>query len=136
MDHANINFLAVIVSTVISMVMGAMWYGPLFGKPWMKEVGYTEEDLKKDFNPAKTYGLTMLLQFVIVYVLARLIGYTGAEGVAEGLRLAFLCWIGFTGATTGITYLFERKTLRFFLINSGYHLVVMLIAGVVLTVWR
>ena len=52
MAEVNINYLAVIVCGVISMIVGAMWYGPILGKLWMKQYGYTEEDLKKNFNPA------------------------------------------------------------------------------------
>ena len=50
MPHVEINFLAVLVCGVVSMIIGATWYGPLFGKKWMKEEGSTEEELRKDFN--------------------------------------------------------------------------------------
>ena len=69
MEHVEINYLAVLVSGILAMVVGSIWYGPLFGKIWMKEEGYTEEDLTKDFNPAKTYGLTFIAALVVVYVL-------------------------------------------------------------------
>ncbi len=57
MNPVSINYLAVILCGIISMVIGAIWYGPVFGKLWMKQYGFTEEDLRKDFNPAKTTGL-------------------------------------------------------------------------------
>ena len=34
-----------ILSLPIPMILGMMWYGPLFGKPWMKAVGKTQDDL-------------------------------------------------------------------------------------------
>jgi hypothetical protein len=136
MEHVEINYLAVLVSGILAMVVGSLWYGPLFGNIWMKEEGFTEEDLTKDFNPAKTYGLTFIAALVVVYVLARVLGYIGAEGVVEGLRTAFLCWLGFIAATKMTNYLFERKTLKLFLINAFYHLVNLVIASVILSVWK
>ncbi len=31
----QINLLAVVVCAIASMVLGMLWYGPLFGKKWM-----------------------------------------------------------------------------------------------------
>ncbi len=53
-----INYLAILLCGVASMVLGYLWYGPLFGKPWMKMVGMTKEKMAaaKDSMP-KTYGI-------------------------------------------------------------------------------
>jgi hypothetical protein len=136
MTHVDMNYLAILVSGIISMIVGALWYGPLFGKIWMKEEGFTQEDLTKDFNPAKTYSLAFLGALTAIYVLARVMGYIGTLNVAEGLRTAFLCWLGFIAATKMTNYLFERKTVKLFFINSLYHLVNLLIASVILSLWR
>ncbi|MBI2935798.1 MAG: DUF1761 domain-containing protein, partial [Chloroflexi bacterium] len=46
-NFSEINYLAVIVGVVLNMVAGALWYSPLlFARPWMKEVGMTEEDIR------------------------------------------------------------------------------------------
>jgi len=50
----NINLLSVIAATLSSFLIGGIWYGPLFGKAWMKEFNFTEEDLKKRSIP-KTF---------------------------------------------------------------------------------
>ena len=57
----EISWLATLVATLLAFALGALWYGPLFGKAWMAEQGFVEEDLMRDFNPAKTYGTTALL---------------------------------------------------------------------------
>ncbi|MFN3694309.1 MAG: DUF1761 domain-containing protein, partial [Ignavibacterium sp.] len=49
MNPVSINYLAVLVCGIISMVIGSLWYGPLFSKLWMKQHGFTEEDLNKNF---------------------------------------------------------------------------------------
>jgi len=136
MVHADINYLAVLVCALVPMLIGAMWYGPIFGKAWMEAVGKTEEDLKKDFNPAKTYGLTVVTNFVVAYVLARIMGYAGAETITDGLIIASLCWIGFTAGTFYINNLFEAKPNKLLMINIFYHLVVILVYAVILSVWK
>ena len=41
----QVNFLAIIVCAVVSMIVGTIWYGPLFGKKWMKHFNFTKEDI-------------------------------------------------------------------------------------------
>ena len=53
----SVSWLAVIVGTLLGFVLGALWYGPRFGRAWMAEHGFTEAELTRDFNPAKTYGI-------------------------------------------------------------------------------
>jgi hypothetical protein len=55
--------------------------------------------------------------------------------VSLGLGAGFaagLCWVG---ASFGINYLFERKSLKLFLINAGYHTMQFTIIGLVLALW-
>lgn len=52
----EISWLATVVATALAFALGAVWYGPLLGKAWMAEHDFSEEDLRRDFNPAKTYG--------------------------------------------------------------------------------
>ena len=47
----SINYLAVLVAGFIPMILGSIWYGPLFGKKWIELMGLTEEELKANFNP-------------------------------------------------------------------------------------
>ena len=69
----NINWLSVIVAAISSFFIGGIWYGPIFGKSWMTEFGFTEEDLKKRSIP-KTFGLSLLLSFIAALVLEFFIG--------------------------------------------------------------
>ena len=49
--------LATLLATVMGFVFGGLWYGPLFGKTWMRLVGVTEATRRENFNPAKTFAL-------------------------------------------------------------------------------
>lgn len=117
----TVSLVAILVATVLSFVLGGLWYGPLFGKAWMAENGFTEESIKKNFNPAKLYGLTFVLALLASYVFGMFLGPNPALRYAVGAGLAAgAFWVAGSFATS---YLFERKSLRHFLINGGYHVV-------------
>lgn len=119
-----IDWIATGAATVLSFLLGAVWYGPLFGKAWLEENNITTEkleQLKKEFNPGKTYGLTLVLSFLSAAVFGMFIGpHPGLSfAVSAGVAAGFF-WIATSFAST---YLWEGKTLRHWLINGGYHTV-------------
>jgi hypothetical protein len=54
---ANANLLTILVAASTGFLVGGLWYGPLFGKAWMAEHGFTETQLRSG-NMLKIYGLT------------------------------------------------------------------------------
>jgi hypothetical protein len=131
----NLNWLAVIVSAIVSMAVGAVWYGPLFGKRWMKEVGFTQEDIESG-QTWPLYLIAMLNSLCMTFVLANAIAWAGVTGIGGGLLLGALMWIGFTGLTFAVNHAFEGRTIVHWAINSGMYLTSLMIAGVILAVWR
>jgi hypothetical protein len=116
-----VSLPATLVATVLSFALGGLWYGPLFGKAWMEENGFTAESLTKDFNPLKLYGTTFVLSALASYVFGMFLGPDPDLAFAVGAGLAAgVFWVAGSFATS---YLFEGKTLRHFLINGGYHVV-------------
>ena len=116
-----VSLTATIVATVLGFALGALWYGPLFGSRWMAEVGMTADELRKDFNPARTYGATFVLGLVAAYVFGLFVGPNPgrAFAIVAGAG-AGLCWVATALATN---YLFERRSLVLIAINGGYHAV-------------
>lgn len=101
----------------------------------MKSYGFTEEDLKKNFNPAKTYGLAVVAHIIAAYVLARLMGYFNAYSVNGALHTAFWSWLGFVLMPMFINSLFSRKNLTTVLIETGYFLVFFILAALIIAFW-
>ncbi|MCF8242795.1 MAG: DUF1761 domain-containing protein [Melioribacteraceae bacterium] len=130
----QINFLAVIAAAVSSFLIGALWYSPvLFGNAWMQENGFKDEDLK-NANMAKIFGSAFILSFIIALNLA---AFLGAESdVMFGVFAGAAAGIGWVAASLGILYLFERKSLKLFFINAGYHAVTFTIMGAILGAWK
>jgi len=46
----NTNWLAVILATLAFFMLGAIWYGPLFGEIWMVGTGLTEEMIQDSYD--------------------------------------------------------------------------------------
>jgi Protein of unknown function (DUF1761) len=124
----QVSLLATLLATVLSFVLGGLWYGPLFAKTWMELVGKTDATLREGFNPAKTYGVTFLLAFLASYVFGMFLGPkpSVALGVGAGAA-AGVFWVAFSLWTND---LFERRPFALTLINGGYHTVKFILIGV------
>ena len=116
-----VSLLATLAATIAGFVLGALWYGPLFGKRWMSAVGLTQEDIQRNTNPAKTYGMTFVLGFIASYVFGLYLGpnpgraFAITTGAAAGVF-----WVATSLATN---YLFEGRPAALIAINGGYHAV-------------
>jgi hypothetical protein len=133
MDLSQINYLAVFVGALSSFVIGYLWYSSfLFGNVWMKEAGLSEEKINQA-NMVKIFSLSFLLALIICFNLAAFLGPDA--GFVWGMTAGGLAGIGWVTASLGILYLFERKLLKFFLINAGYQAVTYVVAGGIIGIW-
>ena len=136
MEQFHINHWAVFTCAIANLILGALWYSPmLFYRAWMKENNFTDEDIRKNFNPAKTYGLTLLLSIIISYNLAFFLGDEKTDMV-WGTAAGFLAGFGFSALIFSIVSLFERRSWKYILINGGYITVYFTLIGFILGSWR
>ena len=136
LDHivADFNWLAIIVATGTAFVLGGAWYAKrLFGGAWMQDVGLTEEDAN-DVNMARTFGGAFALQLIAAMTLATLLGPDSTW--LSGLHTGLIVGIGFLATAYGVTYLFEQRPLRLFMINAGYNVVLLAIMGAIIGGWH
>ncbi len=141
----QIHFLPVLVCAIISMVLGAIWYGPLFGKTWMRLLKVTPEQMKdpeyckkmkKQAQPL--YFIQFILSLVQIYVLAQYIAFSSSN--VSGLVTAILLWLGFIIPTVAGACMWSNDTKKNiwhkFFIQVGFQLILAIIFGLVLTTWR
>ena len=133
----DINLFAVLVAAIISMVLGGLWYGPLFGKAWMKLIGMSDDDLKKakEKGMGKSYLLMFIGSLVMAFVLAHIIQAFGAETWQMGLAAGFWSWLGFIATRSLSSVLWENKSWNLYWLNNGYDLLNLLLMGLILTLW-
>lgn len=128
------NYAAVIVSAIVYWLLGALWFGFLFSKPWMA-LEHITEDQVKGMSPVLPYIITFLLNLVIAFVLAQICNWRNANTAARGAAVGILLWIGFVGPVTYATYMYEMRPWQLFAINEFYPLVGLCVMGVILGAW-
>lgn len=134
-DPMSFNYLAILAATVSSFMLGGLWYSPgLFGRAWMQEMGFTDESLKARGSIGLIMGVSFLLELVMAFNLAAFMG--AQASLSFGLFAGAAAGFGWVALSFGVTYLFERKSLRLFLINAGYHGVAFTVMGAILGAWR
>jgi hypothetical protein len=134
MPSVEINYLAVVIAAILSMIIGAFWYAPqAFGKSWMKLVGKKEKELKEGANTS--YVVAALGFLLISYILAHFIQYAGSNTLVRGLETGFWLWLGFTATTLAINSAFSARPQKLWAIDSGYYLACFLVSGALLAVW-
>ena len=129
----DVNWLAVIAAAISSFLLGGIWYGPVFGKAWMKAAGLDEAALKSR-NLGLVFGGSFVLALIAAASFAVFLGpeVDATTGALYGAT-AGVCWVA---GSFGINYLFERKSLALFLINGGYHAIQFTLMGLILGAWR
>ena len=133
LPFADVNLLAVVGATVASMLLGMIWYGPLFGKPWMKLVGLSEKEAAKDMGQTMTLGL--LNMFVTNFALALLLLLVKPANLQEGLMLTGLAWFGFMAMDEASNAIWVKSPWKLVYINAAYTLVNLLVATLILMKW-
>ena len=131
----EVNLLAVLVAGIVPMIIGALWYGPLFGKRWMELMETTEEEVREGFNPLKTHGLGFLLSLVTAYVLAQLLAeYAG--GAMVGVHVGLMALIAFVLPATHQSVAYEGRKAGLAWLNILFNGVALVAQGVVIASWR
>ena len=158
----EINYLALVIAALSTMVIGFIWYHPkVFGTIWMRETGLTEEKLKGG-NMLMIFGMSIVYAFLISFFLQMIVIHQfGAFGMVggdptlakpsfeafmadygsafrtykHGMFHGFIAGLFFGLPVVGINALFERKSWKYILVNSGFWIVSFTIMGGIICGW-
>ncbi|OXA79510.1 Protein of unknown function [Flavobacterium aquidurense] len=154
----EINFIALLLAAVVTLVTGFIWYNPkVFGTIWMRENNFTQEELRTG-NMLKIFGFTYLFSLMITVILMSLtIHQSGAVGMVGGPPLlanakpsfaafmadygtayrtfkhgalhGFMSGLFFALPIIGINGLFERKSWKYIFVHAGYWMLTLTLMG-------
>lgn len=139
-----INWWAVLVAGTSSFVVGGIWYSPgLFGRAWMKDNHFTEEEIRKGGNKGKVFGFTLVFSLLMAVNLAMFLAAPAncsancapKTDITWGATAGFLAGI-WTFCAIAIHSLFELKPWRLIFINGFYSVVALILMGAILGAWR
>ncbi len=144
MQDVAINYWAVLVCGVASMVIGSLWFGPLFGKMWQKLMGWENVDPAKKAEMMKGIQKSYILAFVgalvMAYVLAHSIAlaqdFYKSSDLSTVFSGAIWNWLGFMVPVILSSVLWEGKSWKMFLLNAGYYLIQLLVFALILVSWK
>lgn len=139
MEQIQVNFVAVLVAVVANFFVGYLWYDPLFGKVWAKEMGYDISVKPPAGIMVRGMIFSLLGSFFLAFVFAHNIAAwsfvpeTKAMSSMSSLMSAVgFTWLGFFLPVDLNTIAWEGKSWKLFFINTAYHFVVLLVAGLII----
>lgn len=132
-----VNIWPILISMILSVVLGFIWYGPLFGKKWMTLSNIPMPDPKPS---ASMMVKPMIISFIgaifMSYVLTYLIsfhnGFYQTSGYMSAILTGVFVWIGLI-VPVYLNFLgWEGRPKTLFFINSGYWLVFIVISSAII----
>jgi hypothetical protein len=145
MENLSMNWLAILVSALIPLIIGAIWYHPkIFGTAWMQATGITEAKIKT-MSPVKAYIVATLLSVILSFYLyinvliggpddmrhGQEIYMTFKHGAAHGMFLGIMVLLPVLATNA----MFEMKSAKYIFINVFYWIVSLALMGGVLNGW-
>ncbi|MFC0681664.1 DUF1761 domain-containing protein [Lysobacter korlensis] len=131
----EINIWAVLLATLSSMLVGALWYSkPLFGRRWVELARVDESRMQS--SAVGAYIVTIFASFLTAAVLAGSVAiaqeFYGGSFFLNSLVTAVILWIGFTAARFLTHDAFERRPAALTTMNLGYELVTILVMAAII----
>lgn len=138
MTVPEINYIAVVLATISSMIVGSIWYTPkVFGNYWMKLSGITPSGNARD--AVRPIIVTVIVSFITAWVLAGAtfisFEFYGGSFLVNALITAAILWAGFTAARFVTHDQFDGRPWQLTLLNSVHELVTVLIMALIIGVW-
>jgi hypothetical protein len=131
--EADVNYLAVILGALAAQVLGFLWYGKLFYKPW---VAARAIDPSEGENPGPMiYLVPFVCAVIIAYTLARLCDMVGADSVGDCIAIGAFAWVGFAGTVQLMQVNFSESKVNkpvAFAIEGSYQLANFVIMGAII----
>jgi len=126
-------YLEILLGGLAAFLLGSLWYTVLFGKVWQAESGVTDEQAQK--GVLVTHGLAFVMMCVMSFQINMVINFhtleeqTFAHGAFHGLLAALFLAV----PIVAINYLYQKKSIKLFLIDAGYALAFCALSGGVMS---
>ena len=127
--HLMVSWTAVLAAALSGLLVGGLWYGPLFGRLWQREAGLSDAAMRRG-NMPMIFGLPFVLNIVAAVPFAIFIG--PKPGLVRAVEAGAAVGFGLVATSFWISYLFARRSLLLGLIDGGYMTVRFMVYGLVI----
>lgn len=130
MPFGEVQLLAVLIAAVVNMIIGSFWYSPKFlGTMWMRASKVKEREVEES-EMRKTLLAAFANNLVIAYFLGLLIAMTRAQTIREAILVVLVTVIATVIPYEMSSHLWERRSLDLMVVNAGFSIISMLVAGI------
>ncbi|MGA9061542.1 MAG: DUF1761 domain-containing protein [Terracidiphilus sp.] len=126
--------IMVLISAVCQWLLGALWFGLIFRKHWLKLAGFTEGSKPK--NVAFGMVVSFIACLLLSYVIAHIEVWAGTKTFSGGFGLGVVLWTGFIAPPLLTQHIYENRRVNLFAINAAYWLLAMGLGGSLLAVFH
>lgn len=134
MPSFDVNWLAVVVATVAAMIIGYLWYGPVFGKIWLRGMGKTQEEIQASGSSA-AIPISIVTAFITAVALASVMSAAGADTVTEGIVWGLFAAFGFIATSQMNNAVYEGRNSTVTTLYIIYQLFTLAVMGTIIAVW-
>lgn len=134
----EINYWAVLLATVSSMIVGSIWYArKVFGNRWAK---LANVDIDRPGSSAVIpIVVTIIVSFLTAWVLAGAIAiawhFYGGGYLLAALGTALILWVGFIAARFITHDAFEGRPASLTILNIAHELATVLVMALIIGAW-
>lgn len=138
-DFTGVNWLAVLVCGIVSIALGFLWYGPLFGKAWSRAMGWmalTPEQVQaKQKAAGPGYVMSFVGALIVAYAIALIVQVANPTAVMDAIALGIMLWLAFIVPLSYVNAFFQETKTQVTHIGVGYRLLEFLAFTIILTLW-
>lgn len=133
----GINWLAVVVSSVVGFLIGGAWYGALFTKRWIAAYRFTEEEVAAAAKVGvRNFAVFLVVGVVMAAAMAILFNNLGVATLADGVKVGLFLWVGFVTMVHLMQHFAGNYEPAAYFIDASYQLIWFLAMGAIIGGWR
>lgn len=133
---SQLNWLHVLVATIVYFALGALWYGSLFSKPWIRGHNIDVSNAEAKKGAGKIMALSFVAFFVITFTTAVILDLVNASTAVHAIKWGLFLGCGIAAPVIVINHLYLQKPLTVHLIDGLYHVIGLILASLVLVLWK
>ena len=138
-QQIKINMMAIIIAVIANFILGFLWYTPIFGKLWGKEMGYDVNQKPPSSELIKGMVYMVIGNFLFAWVFAHNMAawsfvpeMKAMTPMSNAMMAAIFTWLGFYFPGDLGSTAWEKRSWTLFFINTGYHLASLILVAMIL----